>query len=276
MKVNELKLLSENIDPIRLMPYENINQLNILWNKGSKAKITVEDIDIEVNSNCIVFLSEYYMNIEADSNSFRLIQFDKSYLNPLDGSYANGEYLMIFYGTHSINAVPKITLKEEEVLNFEQIWRQLLEYNDGVNNPVFAALQRNSLQRFLLLGEHIHMQSSFDIPINFRDLKIIREFQYLVNNNFKELTKVSEYAEILKISPKKISELFSCCYNRKPSEIIADRRNLFAKRQLKHTNELIKNIAYDLNFSDSQTFSHFFKKRNGISPEEFRSLEKKE
>lgn len=28
---------------------------------------------------------------------------------------------------------------------------------------------------------------------------------------------------------------------------------------------------YDLNFSDSQTFSHFFKKQNGITPEEFQS-----
>ncbi|WP_394801065.1 helix-turn-helix domain-containing protein [Niabella ginsengisoli] len=53
--------------------------------------------------------------------------------------------------------------------------------------------------------------------------------------------------------------------------MIADRRNLFAKRQLMHTDELIKNIAYDLNFSDPQAFSHFFKRQNGITPDEFRN-----
>ena len=114
------------------------------------------------------------------------------------------------------------------------------------------------------------METKFDVAIDIKDLRVVRQFQHLVNTNFKELTKVSEYAEILKISPKKISELFGCCYDRKASELIADRRNLYAKRQLIYSDELIKNIAYDLNFSDSQTFSHFFKKQNGLSPDEFR------
>lgn len=144
----------------------------------------------------------------------------------------------------------------------------------NINNPISEALTRNSFQRFLLLSQKNHAVTEFDIPIDFKDLRLIREFQYLVNTNFKDLMKVSDYASILKISPKKIAEVFGCCYNKKASELIADRRNLYAKRQLMHTDELIKNIAYELNFSDSQAFSHFFKKQNKMTPDEFRTNSK--
>lgn len=189
----------------------------------------------------------------------------------IDSLVNTGEYLMIFYGMHSVSHLPKITLKEEEVTILENIWQDIQSEIRNIKNPVSEALVRNSFQRFLLLSERNHAVNGFDISLDFKDLRLIREFQYLVNTNFRDLTKVADYAGILKVSPKKISEVFGCCYSKKASELIADRRNLYAKRQLMHTDELIKNIAYDLNFSDSQTFSHFFKKQNGITPEAFRS-----
>ena len=153
----------------------------------------------------------------------------------------------------------------------QEIWSKLQQEYTNINNPVYEALLRNSFIRILLIIQKVHMETEFDIPLDFKDLKRIREFQYLVNQNFKELTKVSDYAKIMDISSKKISEIFGCCYDKKASELISDRRNLYAKRQLRYTNELIKNIAYDLNFSDSQSFSHFFKKHNEITPEEYRN-----
>ena len=271
MRTFELSFPTNERKELNLRPSDHRNELSILWNIGGATQIGADAEEIHVDTNCIVFVSEFFMEINSGEGNFRLIQFEKAELSPFDDVSDMVEYLMMFYGVHSLSALPKITLTESQVPDFKSIWNQLTKKDEMPKEPVSVALKRNSLQRFLLLSQQIHMETEFDIPIDFNDMKIIREFQYLVNNNFKELTRVSQYAEVLKVSPKKVAQIFGACYNRKASELIADRRNLYAQRQLRHTNELIKNIAYDLNFSDSQTFSHFFKKQNGISPEEYRS-----
>ncbi|PHR27340.1 MAG: hypothetical protein COA38_13390 [Fluviicola sp.] len=270
MFLQKIKILEPKELPISLMPNEFRDELSILWNIGECTTINIDGETVTVDTNCIIFVSEFFMKLETNSTDFRLIQFNKIFLNPFDSDLQANEYLMIFYGMHAVDFLPKITLKAEELPLFETTWENLILENEQAKNPVMESLLRNSFQRFLLLCNKIHMETKFDVAIDFKDLRVVRQFQHLVNTNFKELTKVSEYAEILKISPKKISELFGCCYDRKASELIADRRNLYAKRQLIYSDELIKNIAYDLNFSDSQTFSHFFKKQNGLSPDEFR------
>jgi len=271
MMIQNIKITDKLQAPFSFMPDESEDELRILWNIGEGTNVKLDGQEIPIGQHCILFVSEFHKKLEAVSGIFRMIKFNKTFINPVDSMANTGEYLMIFYGLHAVNHLPKIILKDEDLAVFDQIWLNLLLEVNNVNNPISEALVRNSFQRFLLLSQKNHAETEFDIPIDFKDLRLIREFQYLVNTNFKELTKVSDYAGILKVSPKKISLVFGCCYNKKASELIADRRNLYAKRQLMYTDELVKNIAYDLNFSDSQTFSHFFKKQNKMSPEEFRN-----
>lgn len=271
MRTLEHFVVSDKETELSLMPSDDNSVLNILWNIGEPTTLTVDMLELDINRNCIVFISEFFMEISSNKGDFRLIQFEKTELSPYVDVSDMAEYLMMFYGIHSLNSLPKITLSQDQLPDFEQVWQQLSGYGSASNQPISDALRRNSLQRLLLLSQQVHVDAEFDIPIDFNEMKTIREFHYLVNNNFRELTRVSQYAEILKISPKKLAALFGRCYNRKASEVIADRRNLYAQRKLKHTRELVKNIAYDLNFSDTQTFSHFFKKHNGSSPEEYRS-----
>jgi AraC family transcriptional activator of pobA len=250
---------------------EDQDLLTFLWNTGKPSNLYIDGNEILINTNCVVFLSELYMEVNFTFSECRIITFKKDFLSPISTLKTIGDFLTLFYGPHSVGHVPKIALKSPELEEIQEIWSKLQQEYTNINNPVYEALLRNSFIRILLIIQKVHMETEFDIPLDFKDLKRIREFQYLVNQNFKELTKVSDYAKIMDISSKKISEIFGCCYDKKASELISDRRNLYAKRQLRYTNELIKNIAYDLNFSDSQSFSHFFKKHNEITPEEYRN-----
>jgi AraC-like DNA-binding protein len=45
---------------------------------------------------------------------------------------------------------------------------------------------------------------------------------------------------------------------------------LHARRQIQYSEKSIKEIAYDLGYEDIQTFSRFFKNKEGISPIEHR------
>jgi len=265
----ELKEITN--DKICLRPDANIDDLYILWNKGTTQSITIDHSTFEITKNCILFLSEFHMSVEGEFENMRVIRFDKSFLG-LDNSLNQaGDYLLIFYGYHFLDHVPKITLLDSECDAFEQIWDNLLEDFQTMNEPLSAQLVRNSFQRLMLQSQKIHTQTEFDLPIDFMELRIIREFQYLVETNFKQLHHVSDYSDILKISAKKISTLFHKYYNRKPSELIAHRRNLEAKKRLLYANEPVKSIAIDLNFADIQSFGHFFKKMNGLSPVKFRN-----
>jgi len=55
-----------------------------------------------------------------------------------------------------------------------------------------------------------------------------------------------------------------------PSQLIADRVILEAKRLLVHTTDSVKEIAYLLNFNEATYFYRFFKKYTGQTPEHFR------
>jgi AraC-like DNA-binding protein len=53
-------------------------------------------------------------------------------------------------------------------------------------------------------------------------------------------------------------------------EVIRNRTLLEAKRLLTNPRLNISEIAFNLNFSDNSYFTKFFKKIEGITPEEFR------
>lgn len=255
---------------INLMPDQTLDKLFIIWNKGSLSSVTIDGIDFHLNKNCIVFVSEFHMEILAQFEKVRVIEFHKAFLGIDTSLNQAGDYLLVFYGYHFLKGVPKIELDDVEALEFDRIWDSMVVEFPTIDQPISSQLIRNSFQRMMLLAQKSHAKKEFDLPVDFMQLKVIREFQYLVEMHFKELTNVSDYAQILKVPAKKIAELFRKHYHRKPTELIAHRRNLYAQKQLAYSSELVKNIAYELNFSDSQSFSHFFKKMNSQTPESYR------
>ena len=130
---------------------------------------------------------------------------------------------------------------------------------------------RSVLKRFLILCLRIYKNQNENIPTDDDSIGLIREFNYLVETNYKRLTKVADYAELLFKSPKTLSNLFKKFIDKTPLQIINDRRMLEAKRLLKYTDMHIQEIADDLSFSNIQAFSNFFRKRENRSPSQFRT-----
>ena len=100
---------------------------------------------------------------------------------------------------------------------------------------------------------------------------LIRSFNYLVEQHFKTLHTVADYAELMHKSPKTLSNLFSKVGGKTPLQYIQERKMLEARRWLHHTDKSIKEVAYDLGFEDLQSFSRFFKKHQGVSPTQFKA-----
>lgn len=107
------------------------------------------------------------------------------------------------------------------------------------------------------------------------DKLLLKSFQLKINERFRELREVSEYASLLNISAGHLSEVVKNQSGKPAIKHIHERQVLEARRLLFHTNNSLKEIAFDLGFSDASYFNRFFKRECNITPVEYRTATRK-
>jgi AraC-like DNA-binding protein len=240
--------------------------LCIIWNKGNPAHFNIDKQSIKIETDNIIFITEYHQIENFCFEKLNLIQFNRHFYcleNHDDDIGCKG---MLFYGASDI---PNIAIPNERKEQFNFIWDSFLMEIKERDNFTLDILQ-TLLKRFLILSVRVYKNNNLNLPVDNANLALIREFNYLVEKNFKTLHKVSEYAALLNKSPKTLSNLFTKHIDKTPLQIINDRKMLEAKRMLTFTNTPIQEIAGEMNFNDLQAFSHFFKTREGVSPSQYR------
>lgn len=100
---------------------------------------------------------------------------------------------------------------------------------------------------------------------------LLKQFLQLVNDNYIEKRTVNEYAEMLSITPKYLSEYIKTATGQNALFLIHQRIVAEAKSLVLYTDLDITEICYQLNFSDPANFNKFFKKNVGATPLEFRN-----
>ncbi|KOP39306.1 hypothetical protein DBB36_07070 [Flavobacterium sp. WLB] len=98
------------------------------------------------------------------------------------------------------------------------------------------------------------------------------QFLELISKNYKTSREVADYADLLGISARKLTDLCKRCSNRGAKELINGQIIAEAKRALQFSSNPVKEIAFQLNFTTAEQFSHFFKKNAQVSPHEYRLL----
>lgn len=89
--------------------------------------------------------------------------------------------------------------------------------------------------------------------------------------SIKGLPTVQYIADTLHVSPKYLSSLLKLLTGQSTQQHIHDRLISKAKEKLSTTNVSVSEIAYDLGFEHSQSFSKLFKTKTQMSPLEFRA-----
>lgn len=105
--------------------------------------------------------------------------------------------------------------------------------------------------------------------------QLVYLFNQLVENHYKEIQQVGEYAELLNESPVALNRLVKAVTGRTPGELIVNRLILEAKRLLLYSELNNKEIAYKLNYDDPSYFARIFRKKTGLTPSDFRSQTRK-
>ncbi|RQO73915.1 hypothetical protein DBR43_00460 [Pedobacter sp. KBW06] len=101
--------------------------------------------------------------------------------------------------------------------------------------------------------------------------QLYRQFMASVSEKYKHTHEVAAFAKELGISTRKLGDVCRRCSRMGPKEIINGQLIAEARRYLQFSSRPVKDIAYELNFSSPDQFSHFFKKHAGSSPNEYRA-----
>jgi AraC-like DNA-binding protein len=104
------------------------------------------------------------------------------------------------------------------------------------------------------------------VTMDYSQNRIVRQFKSLIDENFVNATQVTQYADMLYVTPGHLNDLIKTVTGKTAKQIIDERRILEAKRLLFWGEHSVKEIAGRLNFEDDAYFNRFFKKHTGNTP----------
>lgn len=239
--------------------------LSVIWSI-EELKINVDGTEHLFPANSVLFLTEYHKVEVLEVSKARLIRFNRAFYCIADHDSEVGCKGILFFGASQF---PKIAIPDEELEKFDILWKMFaieMVSKDDLQNDMLQMM----LKRLLILCTRVYKEQTELTTFDKKQLDIVREYNYLVESNFKTKHQVADYAEMLNKSPKTLSNLFKKYNEKSPLQIIQNRTILEARRLLRYSDKSIKEIAYEIGYEDIQSFSRFFKKIEGISPSDFK------
>jgi len=245
----------------------------IIWFKSGEGKHFVDFKEYDVFENAIFFIAKnqvHYFDCNTNYEGI-LIHFNERFLVQKDNEVDFFLKCALFNNPYQQPSCC-IGYGIEPILDeyIQQIKRELKNEADFGQTE----LLRNYLKAFLIQvqrkkNEFAKTDGKASFLVDEKKVQLIR-FVNLVDENYKKGLTVAEYAKLMLISPRTLSDLTSQILNKTPSLMIQERIILEAQRLLLHSDLNVNQIGYRLGFDDPSYFVKYFKKHTSISPTDFR------
>lgn len=231
-----------------------------------------EDGDLIIDSQVITFqkndilpILEHHKLEEITDIDARLLRFNRPFYCILDHDHEVGCKGLLYYGT---SIPPRIHFVDDDLHILQTVWNMITIEMETTDNLQLEMLQ-TTLKRLLIHITRMYKKQSDLSTLQFEEVELVRDYNYLVEQHFRTNMKVSDYAKLLHRSPKTLANHFKKIGKKTPLEFIHERKMLEARRLLSFTDKQISEIAFEIGFEDVQAFSKFFKKKQGVSPTQF-------
>jgi len=99
---------------------------------------------------------------------------------------------------------------------------------------------------------------------------LVGRFRQCVDEHVPRIVKVGDYAKLLRISRYRLNRKVNEQIGTTASRVIHDRLLLEAQHLLLHSESTVSEIAYSLHFVDPSYFGRFYRRRQGVTPAEYR------
>ncbi|BDD07008.1 AraC family transcriptional regulator (plasmid) [Aureibacter tunicatorum] len=204
-----------------------------------------------------------FSNTTSDFD-IRLLLFERDYLLKSGMKAEVLDALLSF----SEDCVPNIELENQDKLMWKSIFEDIdleLSGNEVFQAEIVNGILLNVIAR---IKRHFHC---VEIPESgSRQQDIFLSYKKLVGEHFMEKKTVQEYADLMHISSKHLSETVKLLSGKSALFYIHERIILEAEYLITYTSASISEIAFYLNFDTPSHFGRFFKKQKLQTPLKFR------
>ncbi|MBT1697023.1 helix-turn-helix domain-containing protein [Fulvivirgaceae bacterium PWU4] len=216
-----------------------------------------------VNDRSVFFLrpgQAHQLTLKAGSTGY-LMQFDSGFYYPDDKPSRK----LLRQASHQNVYQPDAGDFEKLGAVLSYIFREYATQGDGYQQIIKANL---SIFFIELLRQKKNATDAGDV--NTYAQERLEELLELLETHIIDHKQVSQYADMLNLSPYQLNAITKTTLGKTCSELINDQVVLEAKRFLLGTTSQVNQIACDLGYDDASYFTRFFKKQTGYSPETFR------
>lgn len=242
----------------------------ILLIEQAKGKHIIDFKEYQLFNHCLYFIypGQVHQVMATKKPTGWVINFSKLFLvqNNISDQMINDLYLFNKHGE-----TPPLPVNEKDFQNYKDIIRQISQYSEldlDYKNEALGALLKLIL---IHSNTHCSMHKEKNPQSIEAGNQLVREFKRLIDEHYKELHKVSDYAGLLSVTSDYLNKSVKALTGKSAKEYILDRILLEAKRVLLFTELSNKELAFELGFEEPAHFSNFFKKYNGLSPLDFRN-----
>jgi len=96
------------------------------------------------------------------------------------------------------------------------------------------------------------------------------KFKEMLEKNIRSTHQVEEYCRFLRVSRQQLNKMVKAHTGLTSKSMINNRLLQEVKMELRYTDKTIAEIAFELNFSEPNNLTRFFKNLEGISPSDYR------
>jgi AraC family transcriptional regulator, transcriptional activator of pobA len=252
----------------RIESYIVPDNYQILWAADGLSEVTVDFQSYPFHQNSLFFLTTgriVNLQFSGDQPKGWIMNISRDYLKNQLPDKLHLKNIDIF---HTYTDNPRIVLSPKIGERIHTLAEMISELSVSAIPGKEMAISALFRTMFVYIGSRCNISRDKESKKN--SLNIVSQFKVHVSRHFLKTHKVSAYADMLHVTPKYLTQVVKQVMGVTAKQIIREQLLVQSYRDLKFSNDSIKEIAFKLGFSEPEHFSHFFKKSTGHAPSEFR------
>ena len=249
----------------------------ILWFQEGQGRHTVDFAKYDVRPGTIFFLSPgqvHHFDCRENYRGFAIrMCSDLMKDNAVADSGIGGLFLK-YNAFHTFDSTPCYRIDDSTarmllplVQEMEEESRRKEEFG---NIDILKSLLTIFLAKVERYGTHERMEK---LDTRRPQHLLYMQFRRMVEQDYARRHTVQEYADSLHVAVRTLHKSVHETSGRTPLALINERIMLEARRMVRYTDLMIKEIAAELGYEDPSYFVKFFKRETGCLPSDFRAAD---
>lgn len=240
---------------------------HLIYSTAGNAKLWIADDALELSGSAFVLLppSEPARLTSPAGTRTYLVGVSIEMMADALGNYPETSALKVF----TENRVKIADLQDRDGSALETYFQSFAAERHNEHQASLMAL--NAHLRLILLTAW-RLTGAQDAQRVHDGGTVLQRFRLLVETEYRRHRSIAYYAEQLGIKPDRLHDICKRNLERTPMELVHERLTQDARLRLERSGNSVREISDILGFRDPAAFSHFFKRRSGVSPAQYREM----